>query len=112
EVLSLIRMLLDHLVNPQTKFHAIHVAGTNGKGSTIPFIKQALMANGYRVGCFTSPRFTGLTGHIFLNQQPISEEEWMTIFREIYPIIEKMDQQHNHPTNYQILPASAVVFFN
>src|SRR5699024_1194588 len=109
--LSRIRMLLAHLDNPQTKFQAIHVAGTNGKGSTIHFIKQALMANGYRVGWFTSPSFTGLTGHIFLNQQPISEEEWMTIFRAIYPIIEKMDQQNNHPTNFEILTAMAFVFF-
>src|SRR5699024_11277362 len=105
-----IRMLLDNLDNPKRKFQASQVARTHGKGSTIHFIKQALMANGYRVGWFTSPSFTGLTGHIFLNQQPISEEEWMTIFREIYPIIDKMDQQNNHPTNFEILTAMAFVF--
>src|SRR5699024_12635617 len=101
----------DNLHNPKTKLHAIHVAGTKRKRSTKHFIKQELMANGYRVGWFTSTSFTGLTGHIFLNQQPISEEEWMTIFREIYPIIEKMDQQNTHPTNFEILTAMAFVFF-
>src|SRR5699024_6281931 len=61
-------LLLKKLNNPERKIRTIHVAGTNGKGSTVNMIAQALIANGYRVGVFSSPSFSGITGHFLINQ--------------------------------------------
>ncbi|HEX6592990.1 MAG TPA: folylpolyglutamate synthase/dihydrofolate synthase family protein [Bacillota bacterium] len=109
--LERMRTLLHYLDNPEQNFRAIHVAGTNGKGSTINFINRALVANGYRIGLFTSPSFSKLNGHIFINEQPISDDDFLTIFKQMYPIIEVMKRQGMHPTNFEILTALAFVYF-
>lgn len=67
--------LMAHLGNPHEKLRAIHVAGTNGKGSTSHLIAAALQAQGYKVGLFTSPHLVSLTERIRINGQPIPEDE-------------------------------------
>ena len=61
--------------NPHLHLKAIHVAGTNGKGSTSHLIAAALQAAGYKVGLFTSPHLVSLTERIRINGQPIPEDE-------------------------------------
>ena len=53
----------------------IHVAGTNGKGSTVTFIENILFANGFRVGKFTSPHIQKFNERIIFNKQMISDDE-------------------------------------
>ncbi|MBR6829771.1 MAG: bifunctional folylpolyglutamate synthase/dihydrofolate synthase, partial [Paludibacteraceae bacterium] len=67
--------LMEHVGNPHTQLRAIHVAGTNGKGSTSHLIAAALQAAGYKVGLFTSPHLVSLTERIRINGQPIPEAE-------------------------------------
>lgn len=66
--------LMAHVGNPHLHLRAIHVAGTNGKGSTSHLIAAALQASGLRVGLFTSPHLVSLTERIRINGQPIDEE--------------------------------------
>ena len=66
---------MEHVGNPHTQLRAIHVAGTNGKGSTSHLIAAALQAAGYKVGLFTSPHLVSLTERIRINGQPIPEAE-------------------------------------
>lgn len=101
--------LLDH---PEDSFKSVHIAGTNGKGSTIEFLKKALIANGYRVGVFTSPSISGLTGHIWYNDQKVPTSEWIHIINEMYPLIQKLDNDDNHPTSFEIITAIAFVYFS
>ncbi|GGN55395.1 MULTISPECIES: bifunctional folylpolyglutamate synthase/dihydrofolate synthase [Oceanobacillus] len=103
--------LLNRLNNPEKHFKAIHIAGTNGKGSTLHFIKAALMANGYEVGVFTSPSFTGLGGHIFLNDQQLSEQALLEWMNRLFPHIREMDKANLAPTEFEILTALAFSFF-
>lgn len=103
--------LLNRLDNPEKHFKAIHIAGTNGKGSTLHFIKTALMANGYEVGVFTSPSFTGLGGHIFLNDQQLSEQALLEWMNRLFPHIREMDKADLAPTEFEILTALAFSFF-
>lgn len=110
--LERIHELLANLGHPERKMKAIHVAGTNGKGSTIQFLRSALEANNYETGIFTSPSFTGLTGHIFLNDEQITEIDFITILNEMYPYIEKMDEMDSAPTEFEILTALAFVYFS
>ena len=67
--------LMAHVGNPHEKLRAIHVAGTNGKGSTSHLIAAVLQAAGYKVGLYTSPHLISLTERIRINGVPISEHE-------------------------------------
>ena len=66
--------LMAHVGNPHERLKAIHVAGTNGKGSTAHLIAAALQASGRKVGLFTSPHLVSLTERIRVNGQPIPEQ--------------------------------------
>ncbi len=66
--------LLTRVGNPEQEITAIHVAGTNGKGSTIHYMSEAFRSHGYQVGIFTSPSMYGLRGHILHNGLPISKK--------------------------------------
>jgi dihydrofolate synthase/folylpolyglutamate synthase len=67
--------LMEHLGNPHQKLRAIHIAGTNGKGSTSHLIAAALQAEGYRVGLFTSPHLVDFRERIRINGQMIPQED-------------------------------------
>ncbi|WP_174613942.1 bifunctional folylpolyglutamate synthase/dihydrofolate synthase [Virgibacillus ihumii] len=109
--LDRIRKLLHMLGNPQHEVKAIHVAGTNGKGSTVYYLKNALTANGYNVGMFTSPSLEGITGHIIKNDATLPEADFLYIMNNILPFIEKLDQEQNHPTEFEIITVAAFVYF-
>ncbi|RNC67769.1 MAG: bifunctional folylpolyglutamate synthase/dihydrofolate synthase [Desulfuromonadales bacterium] len=72
--LGRISALLDTLGNPQHRLRVIHVAGTNGKGSTAAFLASILVAGGYRTGLFTSPHLISFTERLRINGTEISEE--------------------------------------
>lgn len=72
--LSRIRLLLQSVGNPQEKLRFVHIAGTNGKGSTLTDLSQILMAAGYRTGQFTSPYIHRYTDRIRINDREIPEE--------------------------------------
>jgi dihydrofolate synthase/folylpolyglutamate synthase len=68
-------LLSEHLNFPEKKFTSIHVAGTNGKGSTSHMLASILQEAGYRVGLYTSPHLKDFRERIKINGQPISEDE-------------------------------------
>ena len=73
--------LCDALDNPQNKFKSIHIAGTNGKGSTSHMIASVLQTAGYKVGLYTSPHLKSFTERIRINGQEV-EKEYVTQFVE------------------------------
>lgn len=109
--LDRINQLLAFLNHPEERVKAIHVAGTNGKGSTISFLKSALIHNNYKVGTFISPSVKGLTGHIFCNEQEITEEQFRTLLNNIYPEIQHLDNKGCSPTAFEIITVIAFMFF-
>ncbi|TQS76109.1 bifunctional folylpolyglutamate synthase/dihydrofolate synthase [Ornithinibacillus gellani] len=104
--------LLESLGNPQHELQAVHVAGTNGKGSTVAFMQHALRANGYITGQFTSPSLSGLTGHILVNGQAVTEDVFLDLLEKVIPHVMTMDKQDNHPTEFEILTAMAFLHFS
>src|SRR5689334_15934182 len=66
--------LCDHFGNPQDKYPCIHIAGTNGKGSTSHMLAAVLQESGYKVGLYTSPHLKSFTERIKINGQEISRE--------------------------------------
>lgn len=109
--LDRINCLLELLGSPQDKVKAIHVAGTNGKGSTIGYLQHALINNGYKVGVYTSPSLDGLTGHIFCNHEKITSGTFLDLLNEMYPAITELDESGDYPTEYEILTALAFMYF-
>jgi len=67
--------LAEHLNNPHMRFKSVHVAGTNGKGSTSHMIASILQEAGYKVGLYTSPHLKDFRERIRINGEPISESE-------------------------------------
>ncbi|MBE5906711.1 MAG: bifunctional folylpolyglutamate synthase/dihydrofolate synthase, partial [Lachnospiraceae bacterium] len=78
-----IRRLCENLHNPQDYGRIIHIAGTNGKGSTGRMMEQALMAMGYTVGRYSSPAVFAYEEIIQVNQTNITWEELAELFEEI-----------------------------
>jgi len=67
-------LLVEHLQHPETKFKSIHIAGTNGKGSTSSMIASILQEAGYKVGLYTSPHLKDFRERIRINGEMISED--------------------------------------
>ena len=75
--------LMEQFGNPHTKFRSIHVAGTNGKGSTSHLIAAVLQAAGYKVGLYTSPHLVDFRERIRINGQMIPEEKVVAFVEQI-----------------------------
>src|SRR5580693_3836510 len=74
------RAVLEALGRPQDLTRFVHVAGTNGKGSTCAMIESALRAGGQRTGLFTSPHLITPRERIVIEGQMISEAAWVSVF--------------------------------
>ena len=75
--------LCDRLDNPQHQFKSLHIAGTNGKGSSSHFMSSILQEHGYKVGLYTSPHLKRFTERIKINGQEIPEN-WVSHFVNIH----------------------------
>lgn len=104
-----IRYLLDAAGNPQERYPAVHVAGTNGKGSVVAFLSGMFRAAGYRVGSFTSPHLIDLTERFQIDGLPISNEELDAAIRYFRDIAERMPRQ---PTFFELNTAVAFRHFD
>jgi dihydrofolate synthase/folylpolyglutamate synthase len=96
--------------NPQEKLRFIHVAGTNGKGSTCAMLESIYRAAGLRVGLFTSPHLVSFRERIQVNRQLISENELVRLVEEIQPLLKQFPSD-NHPTLFEFATVMALKFF-
>ena len=71
------------LCNPESSFKAIHVTGTNGKGSTVAMLTSVLMAKGYNVGTFTSPYIECFNERIAFNTKPIDDDDLLKMANRV-----------------------------
>ena len=99
--------LLKFLNNPQDNFKTIHVAGTNGKGSTAAMINSILIANNYKVGLYTSPHLINFNERIRVNGLTITDEEIMSFMKHVEPAINEIKS-----TFFEVTTAMAFHHFN
>ena len=97
--------LLCRLGNPEKAIPAVHVAGTNGKGSTCRALAQMLTGMGYRVGLFTSPHLVSINERIQIDGENISDADFVWAFETVK---EKFPQ---HPSFFEVMFAMAAVYF-
>ncbi|AGA21067.1 MULTISPECIES: bifunctional folylpolyglutamate synthase/dihydrofolate synthase [Bacillus] len=110
--LGRMKQLMARLGHPEKKIRAFHVAGTNGKGSTVAFIRSMLQEAGYTVGTFTSPYIITFNERISVNGIPISDEEWTALVNQMKPHVEALDQtEYGQPTEFEIMTACAFLYF-
>ena len=118
--LSVFRHLLNQLGNPQQRLSAIHVAGTDGKGSVCQYLTSVLTAHGYTVGTYTSPHLENIRERISVNNIPISGSDFASQFTEMRPLIDSIPaalplhipQAERQPVSYfEALTACAFKFF-
>ena len=106
--LERIRVLLERLGDPQKKLKFVHVAGTNGKGSTCAMLASILRCAGYRTGLYTSPYICRFNERMQINGADISDTELAEITDVVKPVAEAMT---DHPSQFEIVTAIAMLFF-
>ncbi len=110
--LERIKAVLNLLGNPEQKLPAVHVAGTNGKGSTSLMIADILSIAGYRVGRFISPHLHSYTERFLIDGQEIAWERFKTYLDQIEDCIPVLLQESiDRPTEFEILTAVAFLYF-
>ncbi|MDR1800466.1 MAG: bifunctional folylpolyglutamate synthase/dihydrofolate synthase [Lachnospiraceae bacterium] len=106
--LSRIKELLELMGNPHEKLKYIHVAGTNGKGSTCAMLVSILEACGYQTGLFTTPHISRFNEQIQINGDEITDEELSLHTQKVKAFANIMP---DHPTEFEMTTAIAIEYF-
>lgn len=107
-----VKLLLEQVGNPQDKLKIIHVAGTNGKGSTCAFIANALTHLGYKTGLYSSPHLEEFGERIRIDNKNISKEDLTKIVTNVKSKIDYLvEQGYDHPTEFEIVTVVAYLYF-
>lgn len=106
--LSRTRELLNLLGNPQEKLKFVHVAGSNGKGSTCAILSSILRHAGYKTGLYTSPHIESFLERIQIDGQDIPEIRLAEITERVKNIADKMA---DHPSQFELITAIAMLYF-
>lgn len=110
--LQIILRLLQLMGDPHAELKCVHIAGTNGKGSTSLIITNILMNAGYQVGRFNSPHLHSYLERFTVNNREIDKHRLQKYLDEIDGIIQVMqDEGYRHPTEFEILTAIAFQYF-
>ena len=106
--LDRVKSLLALYNNPQEKIKCIHVAGTNGKGSTCAMLASVLTYAGYKTGLYISPHLVDYTERIKISGSEISKEDFADL---IFDITKTSEENHIHVTEFEILTVLAFIYF-
>ena len=112
--LERIRTVLEPLGHPERACRFVHVAGTNGKGSTCAMIEAALRAAGECTGLYTSPHLVEPTERIRIGGRSVSEEQFTTAFQAVHEAAEELLEAGRldaHPTYFETVTAMGFVLF-
>lgn len=110
--LETIRALLEELGNPQLALRVVHVAGSNGKGSTCAYLASFLKNAGYRTGLYTSPHLSDLRERFRINGEWISEADLRKHTRRVLEACRRVwKRQGRYPTHFEALTAVAFSWF-
>lgn len=110
--LDRMQALLDALGNPEKNMKYIHVAGTNGKGTTSTMLSNILIDAGYKTGLFTSPYVFDFCERIRINAENISHNDLADIIGRIKPIVERLNSDGIEITEFELITAAGLLYFS
>ena len=110
--LERITKMMTYLGNPQDKLKFVHVAGTNGKGSTCTMIASILSGAGYRTGLFTSPYVIDFRERFMVDGEMISEEEFAEIMTRVKTVNDLLEKSGCNLTQFELITAVAFLWFS
>ena len=102
---------VDLLENPEQTYPIIHVTGTNGKGSTIAFMRELFVSHGKKVGTFTSPHIVSIHDRICINGNPISDADFIRIADQVKKMELKLLETHDQLSFFELLTLIALLYF-
>ncbi|CYW26809.1 bifunctional folylpolyglutamate synthase/dihydrofolate synthase [Streptococcus suis] len=106
-----IEYALELLGNPQFTVPVIHVAGTNGKGSTIAFMRQLFQTHGLRVGSFVSPHMVSVHDRICINSQPISDHDFQHYLQKVYDLEQEVATRYEPLRYFEVMVLIMFLYF-
>lgn len=110
--LKRMQCLLDELGNPEKDLQVIHVAGTNGKGTTCSYIAHTLHSAGFKTGLYTSPHLETIHERIRINGEYISTEDLISLTERISPLVDQLEFKMGvRFYSFEILTAIAFMYF-
>ncbi|WP_026485966.1 bifunctional folylpolyglutamate synthase/dihydrofolate synthase [Caldanaerobius polysaccharolyticus] len=106
------KKLLEMMGHPDRSYKIVHVAGTNGKGSTCAMIDSVLRAAGYKTGLYTSPYLEVFNERIRINGENIPDSDLVKMVDYVKPLAEQMVKEgYNHPTEFEFITAIALKYY-
>ena len=102
---------VDLLGNPEQAYPIIHVTGTNGKGSTIAFMRELFVSHGKKVGTFTSPHIVSIHDRICINGQPISDADFIRLANQVKEMEQRLLETHDQLSFFELLTVIALLYF-
>ena len=109
--LDRMQQAVDLLENPEKSYPIIHVTGTNGKGSTIAFMRELFMGHGKKVATFTSPHIVSINDRICINGQPIANADFIRIAEQVKEMEKTLLQTHDQLSFFELLTLIAFLYF-
>ena len=102
---------VDLLGNPEETYPIIHVTGTNGKGSTIAFMRELFVSHGKKVGTFTSPHIVSIHDRICINGEPISDADFIRLADQVKAMEKRLLETHDQLSFFELLTLIALLYF-
>lgn len=104
--------MMERLEHPEKKIKTIHIGGTNGKGSTVTFLRSILQEAGLKVGTFTSPYFEHFNERISINGRPINDQDLILLTNKIKPLADELEETElGGPTEFEVITAMSFYYF-
>ena len=106
------KRLLEYLGSPHEKLKCIHIAGTNGKGSTSAMVAEILKESGYKVGLYTSPFLEEFEERIQINSVNIPKEKLCSVIEKVSKAVDKVSKEGlGDPTEFEIITAAMFLYY-
>lgn len=109
--LDRIRALCEEFGHPERAFRTVHVAGTNGKGSTATMVSRILTCSGLRTGLFVSPYVLTVRERAQVDGVFIPERTFADLIEEVRPVAERISHSAGHPTEFEVKTIVALLHF-
>lgn len=110
--LKRVEWLLQRTGNPEGKIKCIHIAGTNGKGSTVEYLRSIFNEAGYNVGTFTSPYLITFNERVSINKVPIKNQDLLEYAKLLKPLVGELSETSlGSPTEFEVITVISLLYF-